>query len=148
MPETIIPDVDKQIEAVAKQFDLDSDKIKTVYDSIFEDWKSYTSQEELICLIVFAARYLNSYEFAESTLKVIAETLNDPSKLLHLNQLGITGICDLDKANTELKKNIVSEVFGSRDTLQFLFALSEDQKDENKSFFIKVLFFLAALPVE
>lgn len=149
------PDRNKQIEILSDKFTLDKDQVTLILERTYGLWQDYTSIEEFLSLLAFGITYLKnysgyngekSYEVLEEYLTITAITLNSDSKLLHLNQLGITGICDLDKANTELKKNIVSDVFGSRDVLEFLFALSADQL-KTDSIFIKALEALASVPV-
>lgn len=153
------PDASKQIVAIAAHFSLNEAQLKQIFSGTFDKWKEYTSQEEFFSLLVFGHGFFKKlyaeteldddgiYIVLDKSLQTIADTLNNDSKLLNLNQIGITGICDLDKANTELKKGIVADIFGSREPLDFLFALSDDQTLP-KSIFIEALEFAAALPID
>lgn len=155
------PDITKQSVALAKYLKLDvSTEIKEILDKNYTQWEPFTSYQELMALIAFGFIYINGLPIAvnldikgkvdkiNSFLSITESTLNDKSKLLHLNQLGLAGICDFYKVNTQIKIGIVVDILGSREVFDFLQVLAVDQENENSSQFLNALKFVGSLPVD
>lgn len=139
------------VKAASKKYSLDEKTITELFVDSWGRWNQYTSHQELISLVIYGSLYLQENKTELSLGQIfdtIVDVLDDKSKLLHLNQLGLTGICDFDKADTALKQSIVSDIFGSFEVFKFLKELSQDQRDESKSKFLDILKFVASVPVE
>lgn len=145
--EFIQPDLNKQVDLIEK----DQSKriiLKSVFNRLWPTWELFTAQEELLSLLILAIEYFDDIDDLVFHLENISGTLNEESKIRHLEKAGLAGITHYDRLKEDDLK-IVMEVFGGqRKSIDFLAALSQDQlKPANESFFVKTLNALAAQPV-
>jgi hypothetical protein len=158
MNNTELPDVTRQVDALALKYSLKAESVMTLYKDNLPKLGQFISYEEFLALIIFGFDYLSklgeaknlSEEAKVAQLQFLftatATTVNDPAKLKDLNIAGLTGICDFNKADSPTRIAIVVNIIGSRELFDFLLSLANDQENENTSFFVSVIKFLITMP--